>query len=253
MRDSGDPAGTPGNALTSASATVTINVANPNDAPIAGGITVSAKKNQTIVIPIADLLANASDPDGNPINVVSVANASHGTATLFAERGFVLFTPAADFVGTASFDAIISDGSLTAAGHVTLNIVNGSNTTPIANGNSGAVNEDTNFLVSEATLLSNDSDIDGDVLRVTGVGNGSHGTASFDAVTGAVKFTPDADFNGVATFDYTVTDGLVSAIGHVSVTVAPVDDAPRPQGDHFATPARTPIDISVGSLLSKRQ
>ncbi|MCQ4349211.1 cadherin-like domain-containing protein [Pseudomonas stutzeri] len=42
-----------------------------------------------------------------------------------------------------------------------------------------------------------------------------------------MTFTPDADFNGVATFSYTVTDGnLVSNTATVTVNVAPVNDAP---------------------------
>ncbi|MCQ4349207.1 cadherin-like domain-containing protein [Pseudomonas stutzeri] len=47
------------------------------------------------------------------------------------------------------------------------------------------------------------------------------------ALSTAVTFTPDADFNGVATFSYTVTDGnLVSNTATVTVNVAPVNDAP---------------------------
>ncbi|MCQ4349164.1 cadherin-like domain-containing protein [Pseudomonas stutzeri] len=47
-----------------------------------------------------------------------------------------------------------------------------------------------------------------------------------------MTFTPDADFNGVATFSYTVTDGnLVSNTATVTVNVAPVNDAPVAQND----------------------
>ncbi|MCQ4349169.1 cadherin-like domain-containing protein [Pseudomonas stutzeri] len=47
-----------------------------------------------------------------------------------------------------------------------------------------------------------------------------------------MTFTPDADFNGVATFSYTVTDGnLVSNTATVTVNVAPVNDAPLANDD----------------------
>src|SRR5262249_27684099 len=51
---------------------------------------------------------------------------------------------------------------------------------------------------------------------------------------GHVEFTPDADFNGAASFDYTVTDNGTTdgvdafrfATGHVSFTVTAANDAP---------------------------
>lgn len=69
-------------------------------------------------------------------------------------------------------------------------------------------------------------------------------------------FTPDADFNGRAGFDYVVTDlGGLSATAHVSIDYAPVDDAPRlvvpitPQSSpedargSFAVPPETFVEV----------
>ncbi|MCQ4349142.1 cadherin-like domain-containing protein [Pseudomonas stutzeri] len=65
-----------------------------------------------------------------------------------------------------------------------------------------------------------DSDVDGDSLSIASVTSGTGGTAVLNA-DGTVTFTPDADFNGVATFSYTVTDGnLVSNTATVTVNVA---------------------------------
>ncbi|MCQ4349134.1 cadherin-like domain-containing protein [Pseudomonas stutzeri] len=70
---------------------------------------------------------------------------------------------------------------------------------------------------SAADLLGNDSDVDGDSLSIASVTSGTGGTAVLNA-DGTVTFTPDADFNGVATFSYTVTDGsLVSNTATVTV------------------------------------
>ncbi len=68
-------------------------------------------------------------------------------------------------------------------------------------------------------VLANDTDVDSDTLLLTGVSNQAHGTTTFDAASGAVTFTPDADYHGPAGFDYQVSDGTATVTGHVAVTV----------------------------------
>lgn len=51
------------------------------------------------------------------------------------------------------------------------------------------------------------------------VGNAVHGTASL--ASGFVTFTPEAGYTGTATFEYTVSDGQLTDIGLVTVTVTP--------------------------------
>src|SRR5205085_2061782 len=51
-------------------------------------------------------------------------------------------------------------------------------------------------------------------------------TVSLDEETGVVTFTPDLNFNGVAGFDYTVSDGSLTDTGHVTVNVTAANDAP---------------------------
>jgi PKD repeat protein len=52
----------------------------------------------------------------------------------------------------------------------------------------------------------------------------SNGSVSINGET--ITYTPSANYNGLDTFDYTVTQGLISASSTVSVTVAAVNDAP---------------------------
>ena len=60
------------------------------------------------------------------------------------------------------------------------------------------------------------------------VGNAAHGTVSVNAKTGKVVFRGDADFSGIATFDYTLVDsnGVVT-VHTATIDVAPVADAPN--------------------------
>ena len=55
-------------------------------------------------------------------------------------------------------------------------------------------------------VLANDTDADGDVLAASLLTDVSHGTLTLNA-DGSFTYTPDADFFGTDTFDYTVSDG----------------------------------------------
>lgn len=84
---------------------------DPNQAPTAGndsGFTVG--KDGTIRISFASLLANDQDPNGDPLTISAVGNASNGTVSIDAQTGQVVFTPTAGYSGPASFTYTVSDG-----------------------------------------------------------------------------------------------------------------------------------------------
>lgn len=72
--------------------------------------------------------------------------------------------------------------------------------------------EDTPIVLTQASLLANDSDVDGDILSISAVANAVGGTVSLDE-NGNIVFTPTANYNGAATFDYAVSDGQVVCPG----------------------------------------
>jgi microcystin-dependent protein len=81
--------------------------------------------------------------------------------------------------------------------------------------------------ISVASLLSNDSDPDGNTLQVTGVNNASNGAVVLNNNGTASLFTDDfitftstASFTGNATFQYTISDGVVNSNGAVAVAVS---------------------------------
>ena len=76
------------------------------------------------------------------------------------------------------------------------------NDAPVAVNDTMVTSEDTPVVVP---VLVNDTDVDGDSLSVTGVTNGTHGTVSL--VSGVVTYTPNADYHGMDTFTYTISDG----------------------------------------------
>ena len=78
-------------------------------------------------------------------------------------------------------------------------------------------------------VLANDTDPDGDRLRVESVSAAAHGTATVTG--GGVLYAPEPNYHGMDRFTYAVSDGNGgTAEAAVEVTVAPVNDAPEPVG-----------------------
>jgi hypothetical protein len=80
-----------------------------NALPIASNDSANTRKDTAVTILAADLLSNDSDPDGDSLTLVNVANATNGSAALDSD-GNIVFTPASGFVGDASFEYAIADG-----------------------------------------------------------------------------------------------------------------------------------------------
>ena len=211
-----------------------------NNAPQPVSDSVATNEDSFIDIPLADLLINDSDPDGDPLSITGVQNATNGTLQLFAS--FVRFTPASNFNGTANFEVIVSDGFETATSTVTVAVAAVNDLPTVAN-DSATTNEDTAVNID---VLANDSDVeDGTALTVTAVGTTGAGVAVIES-DNTVTFTPNADFNGTASFSYTVEDSDGgSRSGTVFVTVSPVNDAPVATDDSGSTAAATPVSVDV--------
>jgi hypothetical protein len=109
------------------------------------------------------------------------------------------------------------------------------NTPPVATDDGYATPEDTALTTAAPGVLGNDTDGDGDPLTAVLVTGPSNGSLTLGA-DGSFSYTPNADFNGADGFSYVANDGKVdSAAAQVSLTVAPVDDAPVAQDDSADT------------------
>ncbi|RCJ14692.1 hypothetical protein A6S26_11390 [Nostoc sp. ATCC 43529] len=107
--------------------TQTFSVTPVNDAPVAVDDSASTFFGTTVNIPVSTLLANDSDVDSTSLSITGVSGATNGTAVLNnngtannTADDFVSFTPNLLFVGNASFNYTLSDGSLTDTGTVTV-------------------------------------------------------------------------------------------------------------------------------------
>ena len=125
-----------------------------------------------------------------------------------------------------TFDVVIADGR---GGTTTQQIsveLTGANAAPVFDAGVAAAlpvgTEDTTYVISSAELLSGWSDADADNLSVQHL-SADNGVV-VDNLDGTFSITPMANFNGVLTLSYAVSDGRVSVDATRSVTVLAVND-----------------------------
>ena len=229
--------------------TVNLTIDPVNDAPVANNDSVNGTEDTPLVLTFAELLANDSDVDGDSLTITSAANARNGVVVIDSVAETITFTPDAGYSGAASFDYTISDGATTDVATVALTI-GATNDDPVASDDAGTTTEDTAKVFTVAELLANDSDADGDNLSITGVGNATNGTVVFDSGTGEITFTPDADYHGPASFEYTLSDGTTTDTGTVNLTIDPVNDAPVANNDSVNGTEDTPLVLTFAELLA---
>jgi hypothetical protein len=227
-------------------ARVLVEVAPVNDAPIATDDRLTTAEDSAIRMARGFFTGDDHDVDGDPLRIVSVQKAEHGTVEL--TKNHVVFTPDADFNGEASFTYTISDGHGgldTATVRVQVTPVNDA---PVATCDNVYTDEDTPAVFNERRLSSDDFDVDGDRLKVISVQDAEQGTVLLNA-DGTVTFTPDADFNGEASFTYTVSDGKGGFdTAGVKVHVAPVNDAPSLADAALTARQGSPAESFVGRI-----
>jgi hypothetical protein len=239
-----------------ATTTVVVNLAAVNDAPDVVNDTLSATEDTPLAWTQADLLANDSDVD-NPhtaLSIVGVSNATHGSVSLNGD-GSISFNPELDFFGVATFNYTVGDGAGGfSVGTATVNIAP-VNDAPVAVGERLTLKEDEVATLSVASLLANDHDADNPdaQLRIQSVGNASHGSVSLVTTNGitSVVFTPELNYNGAASFTYTVSDGVGgTATANVSLDFTPVNDAPVVNNELYVGKRNVSYSLSAAALLA---
>ena len=180
-----------------------------------------------------DAVANDSDPDGDIIAVESITGQpTGGVATV--EGGAVVYTANETFAGTDRFTySLVDAGGEIAIGEVLVGVM----PLPAENRAPEAFDDRVQAVAGSAPLvfdvLDNDSDPDGDTIRVTTVGTPATGAAEVAPEGEGVVFTPPpasavAEGTELA-FTYAIDDGR-GGIGQATITVdvIPVGDALPP-------------------------
>jgi len=202
----------------SATATVRVTVtALPNQPPVAVDDAAATTFGAPVTIPV---LANDSDPDGDPLLIAATTPPAFGTIAVAGAT--ITYTPSTTVPGVDQFTYTIEDGrdgSATATVRVT---VGGPNQPPVAVDDLAATPFGTPVTIP---VLDNDSDPEGDPLTIESVTVPLGGTA---AIAGnAVVYVPGAGFTGPDRFAYTINDGRGgTATAFVTVVVGQAPNQP---------------------------
>ena len=210
---------------------------------------------------IIDVMANDS---GKRLRVSTADNPTFlgGKAERSGDGKMVVYTaPGTSGNDSFGYSIVDKDGNpASAMVFVTVNGAGPANNPPQAVNDNGATDEDTTLNVDASGVLANDTDADGpDSLAVT----------AFDAVSAmgaAVNVEPDGSYsydpsasaalNGLSagvpaddTFTYTVSDGVDTDIGTVTVTVTGVNDPLTAVDDTEATDYDAVLNVAAPGVL----
>ncbi len=227
-----------------------VNVNSVNDAPVALADAYSVNEDGVLTVAAAGVLANDSDPNDSPANVLSatlVDNVDNGTLVLNANGSFT-YTPAANFNGTDSFTYAVSDNGGTAFGGddtgntVTVTLtVNSVNDAPVVSfiiwdGDEAIQYSDGPPAVSPWKIAVTDIDSPLSSLVFSGLPGGITATSS-DAgmirtytLAGAVTAAPNP-------YNLTVSDTVAPAVAAGKITVTQEDARTTYTGLMYASTA----------------
>jgi hypothetical protein len=245
-------------ATTDANVTPTLDdiIISTDRAPVAAADAIIVPQNGVSTLPptgLGSLVANDLDADGDPLEVVAVGPASHGTVALLFD-GSVRYTPQANYNGPDQFVYTVSDGLLTATAPVSIDVRFG-NIPPVANNDVYSIDEDASLSVPVAAgLLKNDTDADHDVLTVVLATLPQHGLLTLNAL-GGFSYTPSPNYAGPDVFTYKAFDSqATSEAASVTINVLPVNDPPLTQDDAFTAVLNVPLTVAAarGVLANDR-
>ena len=229
-------------------ATVTINV-EADGAPVARPDSYSVPHAGTLTVPRPGVLGNDSDPDGDRLTVSVQTNPQHGTLTLNPDGSFT-YTHDGSNTTTDSFRYRASDGVRTGSAIVTIAI--GPDVPPVAVNDTYAVNEGGTLTVPAPGVLGNDTDADSPRTLWTAslVSGPANGTLTLNA-DGSFAYVHNGSETTFDSFTYVLNDGIVnSAPATVTITIAPVNDAPVATADSHTTNEDTLLNVLAPGVLA---
>ncbi|EPG0529333.1 tandem-95 repeat protein [Vibrio harveyi] len=229
------------------STTAGITVLEVNDPPIAGGTSYSVNEDEVITISSEQLLANASDVEGD----VAIDSVSYsGSDGIFTDNGdgTFSFAPNANFDGDVSLDVVVVDeDGATAATNANIDVLP-INDAPVSGDLAYSVDEDGSITLSQEQLLAQAGDVDGDDLTASNLTVDGNATVVAND-DGSFTITPDADFNGDIDLSFDITDGDATIQATADLTVNPVNDLPTVGQPQFVTQEDTSFTFTEEQLL----
>ncbi|MEW6428511.1 MAG: Ig-like domain-containing protein [Thermodesulfobacteriota bacterium] len=239
-------------------ATVAITIVPVNDAPLAAADAITVAEGGTVTTLDgggASVLANDTDAEGDVLAAILLAGPAHGAVTLNPDGTFSYTHDGGETVAD-SFTYKANDGAADSnVVTVTITILP-ANDPPVATADALTVAEGGTAATLDggaASVLTNDSDADGDPLTAVLVTDVTHGTLTLNA-DGSFSYTHDGSETISDFFTYKANDGTADSVAvRVSIAVTPVNDAPVATADTLTVAeggTATSLDGGAGSVLA---
>jgi len=199
---------------------VSVTVASRNDAPAIGDLPLMiGAEDQPFRVTLPAALV--SDVDGD-VTLVEVRGTSGAAlpAWLSYDRATRTLSgqPPADVNGSVSLEIAAFDGTIEVVRPVTVTITPVNDAPTLQSDGPLTLARDDRLVIEPASLLANDSDIDGDALLVLTAESAAHGSLVRDSA-GRFVYTPVDGYVGADSFRYTVSDGALSREATVQLQV----------------------------------
>ncbi len=226
--------------LTTTTIAPTTTTTIPNRSPVAALDLSTVGEDQPVTI---DVIANDSDPDGDPLSLVGVGAPLHGTAVIAGGR--VVYAPAPNYNGSDQFVYTISDGiNPNTVGTVQLTITP-VNDPPVVVAPDASIAESAVVGTIVANVIA--TDVDSPALSYVLSGDPTN-RFSIDN-SGVIRLVAPVDFESKPDYDLvvSVTDGSNTTTASIRITVTNVNEAPSAGPDAGTTQEDTPFAVNIGA------
>lgn len=217
-----------------------------DDAPVAnddGPYNVDEGATRIITDVTNGVLDNDTDTEGDTLTAIIVDGPVNGDLTLNSNGTFT-YTHRGDENTSDSFTYKANDGSKDSDVATVSITVTPVNDAPVAVGGDGTYSvAESATLTGAASVLTNDTDAEGDALTAAKVSDPTNGTLSLNS-DGTFNYTHNGGETTSDSFTYKANDGsLDSNVVTVNITITPVNDAPVAVADG-------PYTVDEGATLT---
>jgi RHS repeat-associated protein len=213
----------------SSPSTVSITVTGTNDVPVATSQTITTNEGTA-----ANILLSGSDIDADALTYSITTQPLNGVLTGTAPN--ITYTPNGDFSGSDGLTFLVNDGLLDSIIATVTIDVQAVNDAPVAQEQTVTLVED-----ASANVVLTATDVDSATLTYTIDLNPSNGVLS--GVLPNLIYTPNANFSGMDSLTYSVSDGALSDTALINFVVTSVNDAPVSNDIVINTAYNTAINV----------
>ncbi len=230
------------------SSSIDLTVRPINDAPVPEDKTFEVEEDGTLIFTDADLLAGATDIEGDNLTVEGVSYDGGDGILTDNGNGTYTFAPNENFNGDVNFSFDVSDGTDTVSANIDVSVTPVDDA-PVSGNLAYSVDEDGSIRLSQEQLLSQASDVEGDALTASNLSVDGNATVTQND-DGSFTITPDADFNGDIDISFDISDGTNTVQATADLTVNPINDLPVPQDQQFSVEEDGTLQFTDADLLA---